>query len=58
MDPRRQTGRAHGVLVDQTKLNLQQQMATADALIATMEQQYNYLTGMFQSMQVADSQYK
>jgi len=44
--------------VDQTKLQLQQQMAAADALIATMEQQYNYLSGMFQSMQAAASQYK
>jgi flagellar hook-associated protein 2 len=44
--------------VDQTKLQLQQQMAAADALIATMEQQYNYLSGMFQAMQASASQYK
>jgi flagellar hook-associated protein 2 len=44
--------------VDQTKLQLQQQMAAADSLIATMEQQYNYLSGMFQAMQASASQYK
>jgi hypothetical protein len=35
-----------------------EQISAADALIATMEQQYNYLSGMFQAMQTADAQYK
>jgi flagellar hook-associated protein 2 len=43
--------------VDQMKTQLQAQMAASDALIATMEQQYNYLTGLFQSQQAADRMY-
>ena len=37
--------------------NLTTQMDAADAAIATMEQQYTYLSGMFQAQQVADAQY-
>jgi flagellar hook-associated protein 2 len=44
--------------VDELQKNLQDQMAAADALIATMEQQYNYITGMFQAMQTAAQMYK
>jgi flagellar hook-associated protein 2 len=43
--------------VDQMKTRLQAQMAASDALIATMEQQYNYLTGLFASQLAADKQY-
>ena len=43
--------------VDQLQTNLQNQMAAADALIASMEQQYYYLTGLFQSQQTAAQQY-
>lgn len=44
--------------VDDMKAQMQDKMAAADALIATMEQQYNYLSGMFSAMQTADQQYK
>ena len=44
--------------VDLLTLNLQNKMAAADALISSMEQQYNFLTGMFQAMQTAANQYK
>jgi hypothetical protein len=37
---------------------LQQQMAAADSLIASMEQQYNYIYGLFQAQSTADQQYK
>jgi flagellar capping protein FliD len=37
--------------------NLQNQMAAADAAIATMEQQYNYMSGVFQAMQTAATSY-
>jgi flagellar hook-associated protein 2 len=43
--------------VDQMKTRLQEQMAASDALIATMEQQYDYLTGLFASQAAADKQY-
>ena len=43
--------------VDQMQARLQEQMAAADALIATMEQQYNYLTSLFQSQENAAQQY-
>jgi hypothetical protein len=36
---------------------LKTQMAAADALISSMEQQYSYLYGMFASMQTAAKQY-
>jgi flagellar capping protein FliD len=44
--------------VDQMTERMTAQMSAADALIATMEQQYSYLSGMFQAMQTADAQYK
>lgn len=44
--------------VDQLQQQLLEQMSAADAAIAAMEQQYSYITGMFQAMQVADQQYK
>jgi hypothetical protein len=37
---------------------MQNQMAAADALVASMEQQYNYLSGLFQAQQTADQMYK
>ena len=43
--------------VTQLQTTLQQQMAAADAAIASMEQQYNYISGMFQAQQTADQQY-
>jgi hypothetical protein len=36
---------------------LQSQMAAADALIASMEQQYNYLNGLFASQEAAAKQF-
>ncbi len=44
--------------VNQLEERLQEQMAAADAAIASMEQQYSYLSNMFQAMQVADQLYK
>ena len=44
--------------VDNMTTQLQQQMAAADALIASMEQQYNYIYGLFQAQSTADQQYK
>ena len=44
--------------VDAMQLNMQNQMAAADALVASMEQQYNYLSGLFQAQQTADAMYK
>lgn len=44
--------------VDQMQERLQKQMAASDALIAAMEQQYNYIASMFSSMQTAANQYK
>jgi flagellar hook-associated protein 2 len=44
--------------VDAMQLQMQSQMAAADALIASMEQQYSYLSGMFQAQQTADAMYK
>ena len=38
--------------------SMQRQMAAADAMIASMEQQYSYLYGMFSAMQTAAEQYK
>jgi flagellar capping protein FliD len=43
--------------VNQLQAQLTAQMAAADAAIASMEQQYTYLSGMFQAMQTADLQY-
>ena len=44
--------------VDALQTSLQTQMASADAAIATMEQQYNYMSQMFQSMLDASQTYK
>jgi flagellar hook-associated protein 2 len=44
--------------VDNLKERLQAQMAASDALIASMEQQYNFLYNMFQAQQTAAQQYK
>src|ERR1019366_1077331 len=44
--------------VDALQINLQDQMARADALIASMQQQYTYLSGLFQAQQTADQLYK
>ena len=44
--------------VDAMQLQMQNQMAAADALIASMEQQYSYLSDMFQAQQTADAMYK
>jgi flagellar hook-associated protein 2 len=41
-------------LLQQTLAN---QMSAADTAIATMEQQYEYIAGLFDAMQVADQQY-
>jgi flagellar hook-associated protein 2 len=43
--------------VDQLQTQLNNQMAQADAAIATMEQQYSYMTSMFSAMQTADQMY-
>ena len=44
-------------VVDRMKTRLQDQMAAADALIATMEQQYKYLSALFASQQTLSQQY-
>jgi flagellar hook-associated protein 2 len=44
--------------VDNLQTQLQQQMSAADASIAAMQQQYTYMSNMFQAMQTADAQYK
>lgn len=44
--------------VDNLQTQLQKQMAAADAAIAAMEQQFSYLSNMFQAMQTAAQQYK
>jgi flagellar hook-associated protein 2 len=44
--------------IDAFQTQLQDQMAAADAAIASMEQQYTYITDMFQAMQSASQQYK
>jgi flagellar hook-associated protein 2 len=44
--------------VDQLQATLTKQMAAADAMIASLEQQYSYLTSMFQAQQTADQMYK
>jgi flagellar hook-associated protein 2 len=43
--------------VSDMQLQLQNQMAQADAAIASMEQQYSYLSSMFSAMQTADQMY-
>jgi flagellar hook-associated protein 2 len=44
--------------VDDMQTSLQAQMSTADAAIASMEQQYSYLYNLFQTMQTNASSYK
>jgi len=44
--------------IDQMKSDLTDQMAAADALVATLEQQATYLSGVFQAMQIAEQAYK
>jgi flagellar hook-associated protein 2 len=44
--------------VDQLQTTLTNQMAAADAMIASMEQQYSYLSNMFQAQLAADQLYK
>ena len=44
--------------VDNLQTQLQQQMSAADAAIAAMQQQYTYMSNVFQAMQTADGQYK
>ena len=46
------------VRVDFLEKQLQERMAAADALIASMEQQYTYISGMFQAMQEAAKQWQ
>jgi flagellar capping protein FliD len=43
--------------VDQLQTNLTNQMATADAAIASMQQQYSYMSQMFAAQQTADLMY-
>jgi hypothetical protein len=43
--------------VDALQTQLTNQMATADAAIATMEQQYSYMSSMFAAQQTADQMY-
>ena len=42
--------------IDQRQTQLTAQVTAADAAISTMEQQYNYLNGLFSAMQTADRQ--
>jgi flagellar hook-associated protein 2 len=44
--------------VDQLQAQLQKQMAASDALISSMEQKYNFISGMFQAMQTAAQQFR
>jgi flagellar hook-associated protein 2 len=44
--------------VDDMTVRMQAQLSAADAMIASMEQQYSYLFGMFSAMQTAADQYK
>jgi flagellar capping protein FliD len=39
--------------IDRLRQNLEAQMAAADALIASLEQQVKYINGLFESMRVA-----
>jgi flagellar capping protein FliD len=43
--------------VETLQTNLESQMSTADALISSMEQQYNYMTDLFQAEQTSSLQY-
>ena len=44
-------------VIDRMKVRLQEQMAAADALISSMEQQYSYLSGLFSAQDTANRQY-
>jgi len=44
--------------IEQLQSNLMAQMAAADAMIAAMEQQYNYISSMFSAMQSASDSFK
>lgn len=44
-------------MIDRMTTRLQEQMAAADALIATMEQRYSYLSGLFAAQYTASKQY-
>jgi len=44
-------------VIDRMKTQLQERMAAADALIATLEQQYNYMSGLFAAQAAAAKQY-
>ncbi len=44
--------------IDNLRRTLTEQMAAADALIASLEQQANYIAGMFESMRIAAERYK
>ncbi|HUI56129.1 MAG TPA: flagellar filament capping protein FliD [Bryobacteraceae bacterium] len=43
--------------VNQMQAQMDNQMAQSDALIASMQQQYSYMSNMFQAMQTADLMY-
>jgi len=43
--------------VDTLQAQMQDQLARADALIASLEQQYSYMSDLFQAQQTADQQY-
>jgi flagellar capping protein FliD len=44
--------------VDDLQIRLLDQMAAADALVSSMEQQYNYMASMFSAMQTSSRQYQ
>jgi flagellar capping protein FliD len=44
--------------VDALQIRLQNQLAVSDALIASMQQQYSYLTNLFSAQATADQMYK
>jgi flagellar hook-associated protein 2 len=48
---------AKQAVVDQMEINMQNQMAQADALIASLEQQYSYLTNLFTAQDTASKSY-
>jgi flagellar hook-associated protein 2 len=43
--------------VSQMQINMENRMATMDAMIATMQQQYSYFSSVFQAQQTADQLY-
>src|SRR5262249_49118717 len=44
--------------VNQLRVTLQTGMSAADAMIASMQQQYSYLSSMFAAQQTADQMYQ